>query len=130
MIVVDAGIVATALADDGEDGRVARTWLRGDRLAAPESIDLEVTSVLRRHTSGGRITPERGDRALHDLIALPLMRVPPRPFLPRCWELRHNLTVYDATYVALAESLGARLVTTDARLAHAPGPRCEFDLVG
>ena len=67
--------------------------------------------------------------ALRELAALPIMRVAPGPLLARCWELRDNLTVYDAAYVALAETTGATLLTSDRRLAGAPGVRCEVELL-
>lgn len=129
MIVVDASVLAPSLAGDGPDGDTARARLRGQSLVAPESIDLETTSVVRRHLHAGRLDVRRAALALADLVELPLRRAPHRPMLPRCWELRDNLTVYDAAYVALAEMLEVVLVTADARLAHAPGPRCEIELL-
>lgn len=129
MIVVDASVLATALADDSPDGDRARARLRGERLAAPEIIDLEVVSVLRRRSAIGRLDGRRCDLALTDLVALPLRRTPHRPLLARSWELRHNLTVYDAAYVALAEALEAMLLTADQRLALAAGPRCQIEVL-
>lgn len=129
MIVVDASVLATALTDDGEDGDSARARLRGAVLAAPELIDLEVPSVLRRLLHSGHVPARRAEQALTDLIALPLSRVPHRALVPRCWSLRENLTIYDASYVALAEALSAVLVTADARLSRAPGLRCEVDIL-
>jgi predicted nucleic acid-binding protein len=129
VIVVDASVLAAALADDSPDGDRARARLRGERLAAPEIIDLEVVSVLRQREGGGHLDGRRCDLALTDLVALPLRRASHRPLLARCWELRHNLTVYDAAYVALAEALGAALLTADQRLAHAPGPRCQVEVL-
>ena len=129
MLVVDASVLATALADDTDDGDRARARLRGETLAAPDLIDLEVTSVLRGRVSGGHLDLRRADLALGDLLDLPLQRVPARQLVPRCWELRENLTVYDAVYVALAEVLDATLVTADGRLARANGPRCRVELI-
>ena len=129
MIVVDASVLVPALADDGEDGDRARDRLVGERLAAPELIDLEVPSVLRRLAAAGRLAPRRAEQALSDLVGLPLRRVPHRPLLPRCWSLRENLTVYDASYVALAELLGTAVLTADGRLAGAPGVRCPVEVV-
>lgn len=129
MIVVDASVLATALADDGADGDAARGRLRGQDLAAPELIDLEVASVLRRQLSIGKLDTRRGRMALDDLLALPVERASHRPLLARCWELRDNLSVYDAAYVALAEALGTPLLTADARLAKAPGLKCAVEVL-
>lgn len=130
MLVVDASVLAVALADDDRDGDVARERLRGEGLAAPELIDLEVASVLRRQLLGGALSPRRASFALLDLADLPLERAPHLPLLARCWELRENLTVYDAAYVALAEALDVALVTGDSRMAQAPGPRCAIEVLG
>ncbi|GAB2874585.1 type II toxin-antitoxin system VapC family toxin [Nocardioides pacificus] len=129
MLVVDASVLVAALADDARDGDAARLRLRGERLLAPELIDLEVASVLRGRLAGGHLESGRAELALADLADLPLQRAPHRPLLGRCWELRANLSVYDAAYVALAEALGADLVTADARLARAPGVRCRIEVL-
>jgi predicted nucleic acid-binding protein len=129
VIVVDASVLVTALVDDGDHGRRARDRLIGDHLSAPELIDLEVVSVIRRLCAATELDPERADQALDDLEALRLDRVPHRPLLRRCWELRHNVTVYDAVYIALAEILGATLITADQRLTNAPGTTCVFELL-
>ncbi len=129
MIVVDAGVLATALGDDGPDGDRTRARLRGERLSAPELVDPEVTSVLRRQVQAGEVDLRRAALALADLAAVPLRRAPHRHLLDRCWELRHNLPIYDACYVALAEALDVTLLTGDARLARAPGPRCRVEVL-
>ena len=129
MIVVDASVVVTALGDDGPDGDQARLRLRGERLAAPHLLDLEVVSAWRRLAAAGNIDERRATLAMADLKALRLHRVPHEPMLGRCWELRANLTVYDAAYVALAELLKATLVTADLRLSEAPGSRCEIEVL-
>lgn len=129
MIVVDASVLATALGDDGPDGDRARARLYGERLSAPELVDLEVTSVLRRQVQNGAADLRRAALALADLAALPLRRAPHRPLLARCWELRDNLTVYDACYVALAEALDVTLLTGDGRLGRAPGLRCRVEVL-
>lgn len=129
MLVVDASVLATALADDGPDGDTARARLSGQQLAAPEVIDLEVVSVLRRQLSKGTIQVRRAQLALADLVDLPMQRAPHRPLLMRCWDLRNNLTVYDAAYVVLAEALGTPLVTADTRLAKAPGLMCAVEVL-
>ena len=129
MLVVDASVLAPALADDGPDGDAARARLRGQSLMAPELIDLETTSVIRRQSQIGHLGLRRADLALTDLFEMPLRRASHRPLLERCWELSENLTVYDAVYVALAEVLDVVLVTADACLAKAPGPQCEIELL-
>ena len=129
MIVVDASAVALALADDSADGQLARAALRGQDLTAPELLDLEVVSVLRRQVAAGLLSGRRAEQALADLLALPLRRVRHAPLLPRCWELRHNITIYDAAYVALAELLDVVLLTSDVRLTKAPGTRCAIHLL-
>ena len=98
-------------------------------MTAPELVDLEVISVWRRQLRAGAVDARRAALALADLAALPLRRAAHRPLLARCWELRDNLTCYDASYVALAEALDVTLVTGDGRLARAPGPRCRIEVL-
>jgi predicted nucleic acid-binding protein len=129
VIVLDASVLVTALADDDTDGDRARARLRGEILAAPELIDLEVLSVLRRLVHSAQLPVRRAEQALADLMALPLRRVPHRPLLSRCWALRDNLTSYDAAYVVLAESLNVVLLTADLKLARAPGLRCTVEVL-
>lgn len=125
MVVIDASVLASALGDDGGDGARARAQIHGEDLAAPEIVDLEVLSVWRRTLTDER----RAALALQDLTDIPLLRAPHTPLLPRCWELRHNLTPYDASYVALAEALEIPLLTADRRLARASGIRCKIQAV-
>ena len=129
MIVVDASVLAPALADDESDGALVRARLHGEQLAAPELIDLEVISTLRRAARAGRLDDQRSGQALADLAVLPLKRVPHLPLLSRIWELRENLTAYDAAYVALAEALGALLLTADKTLSRASGVRCAVEVL-
>jgi predicted nucleic acid-binding protein len=129
VIVVDASVIVTALADDGVDGDTARLRLRGEQLAAPYLIDLEVASAWRRLVGTGDLDERRAQFALTDLVALRLDRVPHGPVLWRCWELRANLTVYNAAYVAVAEALAASLLTLDERLARARGLRCPIEIL-
>ena len=129
MLVVDASVLAVALADDGPDGDAARTRLRGETLAAPGLVDPEVASVLRRQNRVGMLDNRRAELALTDLAALPMHRAAQLALLPRCWELRDSLTTYDAAYIALAEALDATLLTGDRRLAHAAGPTCTIELL-
>lgn len=130
MIVVDASVLAPALGDDSEDGDLARARLAGEVLAAPELIDLEIVSVIRGLTRSGKLRPRRASEALADLAELPLERTSHRHLVARCWELRNNLTSYDAAYVALAELLQAPLLTADAKLARSNGVRCDIELIG
>jgi len=129
VIAVDASVLAVALADDGHDGDQARARLRGERLTAPELVDLQVTSVWRRQVRHGAMDARRAALALADLTALPLRRAAHRALLARCWELRGNLTIYDASYVALAEALEVTLLTGDRRLARATGPLCHIEVL-
>jgi len=129
LIVVDASVLVTALADDGDDGDRVRARLRGERLTAPHLIDLEVASAWRRLAAAGDLDDRRAQLALDDLHALRLERVPHRPLVARCWELREDVTMYDAAYVALAELLDVTLVTADVRLTTAPRIRCEVELL-
>lgn len=129
MLVVDASVLAVALVDDGPDGDLARSRLRGETLTAPALVDLEVASVWRGLARADRLPAERADAAVDDLRTLPLRRVEPAPLLPRCWELRHNLTIYDAAYVALAEALQVTLLTGDNRLSRAVGARCAIEVL-
>lgn len=129
MIVVDASVLVTGLADDGPDGDRVRARLRGDRLVAPHLVDLEVISAWRRLSISGALDARRAELARDDLAALRIERVAHPPLLDRCWELRGALTVYDAAYVALAELLDATLLTADRRLAAAPGVACRVEVL-
>lgn len=130
MIVVDASVLANAVGDDQKAGREARDLLRAHRdLAAPDLVDVETTAVLRRRWLAGTVTDERFEQAVDDLVDLPLARFPTIGLMHRAFELRANVTAYDACYVALAEALGWPLCTADRRLAHASGPRCEMQLI-
>ena len=129
MLVLDASVLAVALHVDGRVGDAVRDRLRGEQLAAPALIDLEVASVWRGLARGGHLDPRRVGLALDDLQELPLQRVEHTSLLVRCWELRDNLTIYDAAYVALAEALQAPLLTGDRRLARSTGPRCTIEVV-
>jgi predicted nucleic acid-binding protein len=118
VIVVDASAILEVLLGTPDADRVAgRLFTPGETLHAPHLLDLEVAQVLRRYALAGDLEATRGVEALEDLADLPLTRYPHDLLLPRIWELRRNLTAYDAAYVALAEALAAPLVTRDAALA-------------
>jgi predicted nucleic acid-binding protein len=130
VVVVDASVIAPALSVDERmlvDRLRAR--LECERLVAPALIDLEVASAWRGQFRAGRLSAERAEAAFSDLAALPLERTPHGPLMGRIWELRDNLTAYDASYVALAESLDTTLLTGDERLARTPGIQCEVELL-
>ena len=129
MIVADASVLAPALVDDGAPGRRARARLRGERLVAPHLIDLEVLATFRRLGHAGEVDEHRLARGVQRAVALRIRRTVHLPLLPRIWALRHNVTAYDGAYIALAEVLDVPLVTADARLAQAPGIRCEVELL-
>lgn len=95
-------------------------------LVAPELVDIEVINALRRMVRLRELSGPVAQESVQSLGVVPLTRRPHLPFLPRIWELRDNLTAYDATYVALAEALRCPLMTADARIAAAPGVRCEI----
>lgn len=130
MIVLDASAAVEWLLQTTLGGRVEeRLFARADTLHAPHLLDVEVAQVLRRYAAAGIITPPRGREALDDLLDLALTRYPHGVLLWRVWELRDNLTTYDAAYVALAEALDAPLVTCDSRIASAPGHHARVELV-
>jgi predicted nucleic acid-binding protein len=122
MIVVDASALLEVLLRTPSAGAIEeRLFATGQSLHAPHLIDVEVTQVLRRYVNSGAIEPARGEAALMDLADFPIHRYPHDMLLRRIWSLRHNLTAYDAAYVALAEALDRPLLTRDHRLASAPG---------
>ena len=125
MIVVDASVLANAIGDDGSDGERARAEFAGaGGVAAPDLVDVETVAVLRKCWIAGTVTARRFATAIDDLEAIDLERYPTLAFARRAYELRNNLTAYDAMYVALAELLSCELLTGDEKLKHASGPRC------
>ena len=130
MIVVDASaVLETLLRTPNAEAVEKRLFEPSQTLHAPHLLDVEVAQVLRRYAGNGEIDDERGRAALADLADFPLRRYPHDFLLPRVWDLRRNLTAYDAVYVALAEALDAPLLTCDRRLATAPGHQARIELV-
>lgn len=120
MIVLDASAVIDWLLQTAVGQQIEnRIYSRGESLHAPHLLDLEVAQVLRRLVRESTVSVPRADQALQDLLSLRLTRYPHFVFLPDIWRMRHNLSAYDAAYLALAEKLGASLITRDARLASA-----------
>lgn len=129
MIVVDASAVLEVLLQTPAAAGVSRRIFGpGETLHAPHLLDLEVAQVLRRYVRSGIISIRRGAEALTDLADLPLNRYPHLVLLPRIWQFRHNLTAYDAAYLALAEALDAPLLTRDRALASA-GARVTVEVI-
>jgi predicted nucleic acid-binding protein len=130
VIVVDASAVLEVLLRTERAPAVERLlFAEWETLHAPHLLDVEVAQVLRRYAAAGEIDEDRGRAALVDLEDFPMRRYPHAFLLPRVWALRDNLTAYDAAYVALAEVLGAPLVTCDRRLAAAPGHAARIEVV-
>jgi predicted nucleic acid-binding protein len=130
LIVVDASaLVHFLLRAPAARAIQAKIFAPGETLHAPHLLDIEVAQVIRRHVANGDIGSDRGQAALADLADLPLQRYPHDLFVQRIWALRNNLTAYDAAYVALAEALGAVLLTRDKRLAAAAGHHAQIDLI-
>lgn len=127
MLVVDASLVVAALIDTGTDGTWAHELLGTDQLAAPHLMPVEVANILRRAVLHGDLSADSAALAHADLLALRIDLFPYGPFSDRVWELRGNVTCYDAWYVALAEALETRLATLDVRLSRSQGPRCLFE---
>lgn len=125
MIVIDASAGVLGLLNDGE----TRAMLSGESLVTPRLADSEVAHTLRLLVLRGEVDERDAMRAIDVWARLGLQRVSVSGLLDRVWDLRDNLTAYDATYVAVAEALGAPLVTADGRLGRAPGPRCTFTVV-
>ena len=130
MIVLDASaVIELVLSKPAADVIRRRLLWAKETLHAPHLLDLEVIQVVRRHLSKGEIDLLRAEIALADFADLPIVRYPHGRNLPRIWELRNNLTAYDAAYVALAEMLDAPLLTCDRRLASAAGHHARVDLI-
>jgi predicted nucleic acid-binding protein len=130
VIVVDASaLLEVLLGTPASEAATARLFVSQETLHVPHLLDVEVAQVVRRYAAAGLIDGERGREILADLADFPLRRYPHDLLLPRVWELRNNLTAYDAVYVALAEALDAPLVTRDKALATAPGHAARVELL-
>ena len=129
MIVIDNSALVEAVLGSGPRRESVVRRIERERLAAPELIDVEAVSTIRGLVRGRKLSPDRGLVAIRALAAVPIERVSHRGFVERMWELRDNLTAYDAAYVALAERLETSLVTGDSRLAGAPGIRCVVEVI-
>ena len=130
MIVLDASVVIEILLQSNDGLRIQQRVLdQAEESHAPHLLDVEVAQIARRYLLTGEMSPERGGQMVEDLAALPIERHAHTLFLWRIWELRSNLTAYDAAYVALAEALDAPLLTRDVRLAGAPGHSATIELL-
>lgn len=123
-VVCDASAVVALLLDAGPDGSWATDALTGADLAAPSLFPFEVANIIRRHELGKLISVDQAAQAHSDLLDLSIEQWPYEALAARAWELRRNLTSYDASYVALAELLDATLVTLDRGIGHVPDLRC------
>ena len=125
-LAVDASVLVAALVDSGHDGIWAEALIASEALVAPELAMVESTNILRRLELAGNLSAVESGLAQRDLMRLDLQLFPFHPFAARVWDLRSNITSYDAWYVALAEALDCPLATLDAKLAGASGLRCAF----
>lgn len=123
-IVCDASALVATLLDAGPDGQWASAELSGADLVAPSLLGFECANIIRRHALAGLVSSEQAAQAHDDLVALTIESWPYDVLARRVWELRRNLTSYDASYVALAELIEVDLVTLDRRISRAPGIRC------
>lgn len=124
VVVLDASAVVALLLEAGDVGAWVAAQVAGSALAAPELVLYEAANVLHRQALSGAVSQPEASLAHADLVALHLQVWPYAMCAARAWQLRHDLTLYDAAYVAVAEQLKADLITLDVRLAGASGPRC------
>ncbi len=123
-VVCDASALTALLIDGGPDGRWVTEAFSGAELVAPSLVGFETANIVRRLELAGLISPDQAAQAHADLLDLAIEWWPYELLSTRAWQLRRNLSIYDASYVALAELLGATLVTLDRGIGRAPGPRC------
>ncbi len=124
--MIDASVVVAATLDTGMEGRWAEEILSRAGNLAPQLLEVEAANILRGFERAGRLESTSATLAMRDVVELDVVRFPFEPFAARIWALRHNLSSYDAWYVAVAEATGSSLATLDRRLARAPGPSCRF----
>ena len=129
VLVIDASILFEVLVDTPRAAALGARIAQDDDQSAPHLIDAEVLSVIQRHHRMGALDATAANQAVGDLRGWPGRRWSHRDLLSRAWELKDNIRGYDALYVALAEALGATLLTLDQRLANAPGPRCRIEVL-
>ncbi|QKW27806.1 type II toxin-antitoxin system VapC family toxin [Streptomyces seoulensis] len=131
MIVVDASVLTEALTGDGTAGKAARARLmRDNHWAAPEHLVVETFHAIRGRRLGAKITQDRADATVSALASLSLETIDAQRLLPRMWELRQNVSGYDAAYIAAAEAFACPLVTGDARLSRCKVARCTIEVIG
>jgi len=123
-VVCDASALVALLLDGGPDGQWATEALTGADLIAPSLVGFESANIVRRHELAGVVSTDQATQANADLLDLAIEHWSYEILAPRAWALRRNLSIYDASYVALAELTGATLVTLDRRIGGAPGLRC------
>lgn len=123
-VVCDASALVALLLDGGPDGQWATHALTGSDLLAPSLVGFETANIIRRHEVAGLVSSDQAVQAHADLLDLAIEQWPYAILAPRAWQLRQNLSIYDAGYVALAELADATLVTLDRAISGAPGPRC------
>lgn len=124
--VCDSSAVVALLLDSGPDGQWAAEQLTGAHLLAPSLVQFESSNIIRRHELAGLTSADQAAQAHHDLLDLPIEHWPYQLLASRVWQLRTNLSSYDASYVAVAELSGARLITLDQRISRAPNLRCDI----
>ena len=125
-VVVDASVLVATLVDSGAEGLWSEQVMAQSFVVAPQLVIVESLNILRRLELAGHVTELEASSAQREISELEIELVPVRPFEDRIWQLRHNLTSYDAWYVAAAEALELPLATLDRRLARATGPECTF----
>jgi predicted nucleic acid-binding protein len=127
-LVVDASVLVAALLDTGATGQWAESVIENEMIVAPELVMVETMNILRQLERAKEISPLEANLVQQDFMRLDIQLFPFNPFAERIWALRHNVTSYDAWYVALAEALDCPLATLDQKLIHASGPNCSFVL--